>query len=177
MKILLNEQQIGLGIDRLAAQLKLHYHDNPITVVAIMTGSLVMLADLIRRLEMPVCISLIQASSYRGGTKSGDLVIQDRMMLDITDRDVLLIDDIFDTGKTLVQVTQRLTAMKPKSIRTAVFLNKLGQSVVTAIPDYVVFEIPNEFVVGYGLDYQDLYRNLPFVGVLEDSDLKNHSSV
>lgn len=177
LKILLNEQQIGLGIDRLAAQLKQHYQDNPITVVAIMTGSLVMLADLIRRLEMPVCISLIQASSYRGGTKSGDLVIQDRMMLDITDRDVLLIDDIFDTGKTLVQVTQRLTAMKPKSIRTAVFLNKLGQSVVTAIPDYVVFEIPNEFVVGYGLDYQDLYRNLPFVGVLEDSDLKNHSSV
>ncbi len=177
MKILLNEQQIGLGIDRLAAQLKHHYQDNPITVVAIMTGSLVMLADLIRRLEMPVCISLIQASSYRGGTNSGDLVIQDRMMLDITDRDVLLIDDIFDTGKTLVQVTQRLTAMNPKSIRTAVFLNKLGQSVVTAIPDYVVFEIPNEFVVGYGLDYQDLYRNLPFVGVLEDSDLKNHSSV
>ena len=72
LKILLNEQQIGLGIDRLAMQLKKHYKDNPITIVAIMTGSLVMLADLIRRLEMPVCISLIQASSYRGGTKSGD---------------------------------------------------------------------------------------------------------
>ena len=174
LKILLNEQQIGLGIDRLAAQLKNHYKDNPLTIVAIMTGSLVMLADLIRRLEMPVCISLIQASSYRGGTKSGDLLIQDHMMLDINDRDVLLIDDIFDTGRTLVEVTQRLANMKPKTIRTAVFLNKLGQSVVTAVPDFVVFEIPNEFVVGYGLDYQDLYRNLPFVGVLEDSDLQNH---
>lgn len=174
MKILLNEQQIGLGIDRLASQLKAHYGDQPITVVAIMTGSLVMLADLIRRLEMPVCISLIRASSYRGGTQSGDLLIQDNMMLDIKDRDVLLIDDIFDTGKTLVQVTKRLTAMKPKSIRTAVFLNKLGQSVVTEVPDFVVFEIPNEFVVGYGLDYQDLYRNLPFVAVLEESDLQNH---
>lgn len=176
MKILLNEQQIGQGIDRLASQLKEHYNDHPITIVGIMTGSLVMLADLIRRLEMPVRISLIQASSYRGGTQSGDLVIQDQMMLDIKDRDVLLIDDIFDTGKTLVQVTQRLAALKPKSIRTAVFLNKLGQSVVSAVPDFVVFEIPNEFVVGYGLDYEDLYRNLPYVGVLEDSDLQNHVS-
>ena len=176
MKILLNEQQIGKGIDRLASQLKKNYEDHPITIVGIMTGSLVMLADLIRRLEMPVRISLIQASSYRGGTQSGDLVIQDQMMLDIKDREVLLIDDIFDTGKTLVQVTQRLEALKPKSIRTAVFLNKLGQSVVSAVPDFVVFEIPNEFVVGYGLDYEDLYRNLPYVGVLEDSDLQNHLS-
>lgn len=174
MKILLNEAEIGLGIDRLAGQLKAHYHDQPLTIVSIMTGSLVMLADLIRRLEMPVRISLIQASSYRGGTKSGELIIQDHMMLDIKDRDVLLIDDIFDTGKTLVQVTKRLMEMGPKSIKTAVFLNKLGQSTVTAVPDFVVFEIPNEFVVGYGLDYEDLYRNLPYVGVLEESDLKNH---
>ena len=174
MKILLNEEQIGLGIDRLAAELKKHYQDKPLTIVAIMTGSLVMLADLIRRLEMPVCISLIQASSYRGGMESGDLVIQDQMMLNIKDRDILLIDDIFDTGKTLVQVSHRLEALGPKTIRTAVFLNKLGQSVVAAVPDFVVFEIPNEFVVGYGLDYQDLYRNLPYVGVLEDSDLQNH---
>lgn len=174
MKILLNEQQIGQGIDRLAVQLKEHYGQSPLTIVAIMTGSLVMLADLIRRLEMPVCISLIQASSYRGGTSSGDLAIQDQMMLNIAGRDVLLIDDIFDTGKTLVQVTARLSLMKPNSMKTAVFLNKLGQSVVAAVPDFVVFAIPNEFVVGYGLDYQDLYRNLPFVGVLEDSDLQNH---
>ena len=177
MKILLDEKQIGVGIDRLATQLKDHYQDNPITIVAIMTGSLVMLADLIRRLEMPVRISLIRASSYRGGMKSGDLTIQDNMMLDIAGRDVLLIDDIFDTGKTLVQVTERLAGLNPKSIRTAVFLNKLGQSVVAAVPDFVVFEIPNEFVVGYGLDYQDLYRNLPYVGVLEESDLKKHSAV
>lgn len=176
LKILLNEQQIGEGIDLLALRLQDHYKNNPITIVGIMTGSLVMLADLIRRLEMPVCISLIQASSYRGGTQSGDMFIQDHMMLDITDRDVLLIDDIFDTGRTLVEVTQRLSAMRPKTIRTAVFLNKLGQSVVTAKPDFVVFEIPNEFVVGYGLDYQDLYRNLPYVGVLEDSDLQNHKT-
>jgi len=174
LKILLDETQIGLGIDRLANQLKAHYHNQPVTIVGIMTGSLVMLADLIRRLEMPVRISLIQASSYRGGVKSGDLVVQDQMMLDIKDRDILLIDDIFDTGKTLVNVTKRLTELGPKTIKTAVFLNKLGQSKVAAIPDFVVFEIPNEFVVGYGLDYEDLYRNLPYVGVLEETDLQKH---
>jgi hypoxanthine phosphoribosyltransferase len=176
LKILLDEVQIGQGIDRLAAQLKTDYCDQPLTIVAIMTGSLVMLADLIRRLEMPVRISLIQASSYRGGTMSGDLVIQDNMMLDIGGRDVLLIDDIFDTGKTLVQVTARLSKLGPASIRTAVFLNKQGTSTVAAVPDYSVFEIPNEFVVGYGLDYEDLYRNLPFVGVLEPCDLEKHTT-
>jgi len=177
LKILLDESQIGQGIDRLAKQLKAEYSDRPLTIVAIMTGSLVMLADLIRRLEMPVRISLIQASSYRGGLKSGDLTVQDHMMLDIRGREVLLIDDIFDTGKTLVHVTRLLEQLGPASVKTAVFLNKLGQSVVSAKPDYVVFEIPNEFVVGYGLDYSDLYRNLPFVGVLEESDLQKHANI
>jgi hypoxanthine phosphoribosyltransferase len=176
VKILLNEQQIGEGIDRLASQLKRDYGDKPLTIVAIMTGSLVMLADLIRRLEMPVRISLMQASSYRGTMSSGELVVQDSMMLDIRNRDVLLIDDIFDTGKTLVRVTELLHGMGPSSVKTAVFLNKLGQSVVSARPDYTVFEIPNEFVVGYGLDYDDLYRNLPFVGVLEEADLQKHKA-
>lgn len=176
MKILLNENQIGQGVDRLAAELKRDYGDRPVTIVAIMTGSLVLLADLIRRLEMPIRISLIQASSYRGGMTSGDLVIQDHMMLDIENRDVLLIDDIFDTGKTIVQVSQRLSLMKPASIKTAVFLHKQGTSAVTVTPDYTVFDIPNEFVVGYGLDYEDLYRNLPFVGVLEPEDLEKHKN-
>ena len=158
-------------------QLKAEYADRPLTIVAILTGSLVMLADLIRRLEMPVRISLIQASSYRGGMKSGELTVQDHMMLDIRNREVLLIDDIFDTGRTLVHVTQLLEELSPASVKTAVFLNKLGQSMVSAKPDYVVFEIPNEFVVGYGLDYLDLYRNLPFVGVLEESDLQKHANI
>jgi hypoxanthine phosphoribosyltransferase len=171
MKVLVNEQQIHEGIEQLAKQLHGHYGDRPLTVVAIMTGSLVMLADLIRRLEMPIRISLIRASSYRGGTQSGELEIDDSNMLDIEDRDVLLIDDIFDTGKTLVRVSERLLSMRPRSLRTAVFLNKQGTSTVTQTPDYSVFDIPNEFVVGYGLDYEDHYRNLPYVGVLEEVDL------
>jgi hypoxanthine phosphoribosyltransferase len=131
-----------------------------------------MLADLIRRLEMPIRISLIAVSSYRGEMTPGEIEIDDSRMLDIRDRHVLLIDDIFDTGKTLVEVTARLHRLAPKSIRTAVFLRKEGTSEVSQRPDYSVFDIPKAFVVGYGLDYKDLYRNLPYVGVMEESDLK-----
>lgn len=172
MKVLIREQEIHDGIARLARQLRDRYGNSPLTIVAIMTGSLVMLADLIRRLEMPIRISLIAVSSYRGQMTPGEIEIDDSRMLDIRGRDVLLIDDIFDTGKTLVEVTARLSKLDPKSIRTAVFLRKQGTSQVGQSPDYSVFDIPNAFVVGYGLDYQDHYRNLPYVGVLEEEDLK-----
>lgn len=173
MKVLLTEEEIRKGIDKLAQELNGIYGDSPITVVAIITGSIVMLSDLIRRLEMPLRISLIQASSYRGGTTSGELTIRDEMMLDIRDRHVLLLDDIFDTGQTLLKVSTRLQTMAPRSMRTAVFLSKTGSGKVQMRPDHTVFEIPNEFVVGYGLDFADYYRNLPFVGILEEHDLAN----
>ena len=176
MKILFDQDQIRQGITQLGSKLNEQYGQSPITVVAIMTGSLVMLADLIRCLEMPLRISLIRASSYRGGISSGELHVEELQRLDIQDRDVLLIDDIFDTGKTLEQVSSRLLELQPRSLQTAVFLNKSGQSVVSAKPDYVVFEIPNAFVVGYGLDYEDLYRNLPHVAILEPSDIEKHPS-
>lgn len=174
---MLTESQIREGVEKLASDLNEIYGKSPITIVSIITGSIVMLSDLIRRLEMPVRISLIQASSYRGGTSSGELEIRDSMMLDIQGRDVLLLDDIFDTGKTLLNVSKRLESMQPKSIRTAVFLSKRGCGEVEMRPDHTVFEIPNEFVVGYGLDYADYYRNLPFVGVLEEHDLANRASL
>ena len=136
-----------------------------------MTGSLVLLADLIRRLRMPVRVSLIQASSYRGNTEPGALWIRDDMMLDISDRDVLVLDDIFDTGKTLQAVLDCLREMQPSSVASAVLLLKEGRQVVAMQPDFVAFRIPDEFVVGYGLDYQDLYRNLPYLAVLEESEI------
>jgi len=107
MKVLIDQEKIRLGITELGKKLNGQYGPEPITVVAIMTGSLVMLADLIRCLEMPLRISLIRASSYRGGTSAGDLHVEEIERLDIQDRDVLLIDDIFDTGKTLLEVSER----------------------------------------------------------------------
>lgn len=174
MKVLIDQPQIRQGIAQLGEKLNGEYGQGPITVVAIMTGSLVMLADLIRCLEMPLRISLIRATSYRGGITSGELHVEELERLDIQDRDVLLIDDIFDTGKTLQEVTRRLRDLGPRSLRTAVFLNKQGTSQVKLQPDHSIFDIPNEFVVGYGLDYDDYYRNLPYVAVLEPSDLAQH---
>ncbi|MCE2798040.1 MAG: hypoxanthine phosphoribosyltransferase [Planctomycetaceae bacterium] len=174
MKILFDQEQIRQGITQLGSKLNEQYGQSPITVVAIMTGSLVMLADLIRCLEMPLRISLIRASSYRGGISSGELHVEELQRLDIQDRDVLLIDDIFDTGKTLLEVSKRLEDLRPRSLKTAVFLNKQGTSQVQLKPDFSVFDIPNKFVVGYGLDYDDYYRNLPYVAVLEPSDLEQH---
>ena len=176
MKVLLDERQLQSGIRQLADRLADDYRGRALTIVAIMTGSLVFVADLIRRLELPVRISLIQASSYRGGTRSGELHISQSMMLDIADRDCLLLDDIFDTGNTLLEVSQCLQMLRPASLRSAVLLRKEGQSQVEIEPDYTAFSIQNEFVVGYGLDYQDLYRNLPYVAVLEPADLTGESA-
>ncbi len=177
MRVLLSEQELSKGVDRIAAEITACYGRRPLTIVAVMTGSLVFLADLIRRLEMPIRVSLIQASSYRGGTSSGELSINDEIMLEIHDRDVLVIDDIFDTGKTLSEIMRRLWLERPTSVRSVVLLRKTGCQLVNDQPDFVAFEIPNEFVVGYGLDYEDLYRNLPFVAALQPSDLQAHHSV
>lgn len=172
LKVLLDEQQLQAGVAEMAHKISQHYGDRPLTIVAIMTGSLVLLADLSRRLKMPVRISLIQASSYRGGTESGQLWLRDDMMLDVQGREVLVLDDIFDTGKTLSAVLGCVMQMGPTSLSSAVLLHKQGRQVVDMEPDFVAFHIPDEFVVGYGLDYQDLYRNLPYLAVLEPHDIE-----
>lgn len=171
MKTLLSEARLREGVDEMADAITERYGERPLTIVAVMTGSLVLLADLIRRLQMPIRVSLIQASSYRGGTESGALWIRDDMMLDVTGRDVLVIDDIFDTGKTLQAVLRCIGEMQPSSVASAVLLHKEGRQQVAMEPDFVAFRIPDEFVVGYGLDYQDLYRNLPYLAVLEPSEI------
>ncbi len=171
MRTLLNETSLREGVDRVAQAITERYQDTPLTVVAVMTGSLVFLSDLIRRLSMPIRVSLIQASSYRGGTQAEALWIRDDMMLDVTGRHVLVIDDIFDTGATLQAVLQCITEMQPESVASAVLLQKSGQQKVQMQPDFIAFKIPNEFVVGYGLDYQDLYRNLPYLAALEPSEI------
>ncbi len=177
MKRLLTEEELQSGVRAMAKTISERYGERPLTIVAVMTGALVLLADLIRHLRMPVRISLIQASSYRGNTEPGALWIRDDMMLDIEDRHVLVVDDIFDTGRTLQAVMECLEKMQPASLASAVLLHKEGRQTVEMAPDFVAFSIPDEFVVGYGLDYRDLYRNLPFLAALEPSDLAEASTV
>ncbi len=171
MKILLDQNQLHAGVVRLAAEIKATYGEHPLTIIGIMTGSVVLLADVIRKLDMPLRVGVVQTSSYRG-TDRGPLTINADMMLDITGRDVLLVDDIFDTGHTLAEVIDLMREMGPASLRSAVLLRKTGRQIVQLRPDFVAFEIPDEFVVGYGLDYNDEYRNLPYLACLESGDLQ-----
>jgi hypoxanthine phosphoribosyltransferase len=172
MKQLLSQEQIGEGVRELAEKLTDHYGGRPITIVGILTGSLVMLADLIRQLEMPLRVGLIQTNRFRTADEPREgLVVNDALLPSLKDRDVLVIDDIFDTGHTLIEVLAQLLAHEPASLRSAVLMRKIDRSEVAVQPDHVVFEIPDEFVVGYGLDYEDRYRNLPFVAALEPEDL------
>ncbi len=174
MKTLLTESELHAGVTRMADEINGQYDDRPLTIIGILTGSVVLMADLIRKLEMPLRVGVIMASSYRGAaTTRGELVINDDLMPDISGRNVLLVDDIFDTGHTLKQLTSRMEELGPLSVKTAVLLRKIGRQEVNLEPDFIGFPIPDEFVVGYGLDYQDAYRNLPYVAALESAEIGN----
>jgi hypoxanthine phosphoribosyltransferase len=173
VKVLLSEHELRDGVTRLAVEINDAYADRALTIVGVMTGSIVLVADLIRQITVPLRVGVIQARSYRGtATVPGELTINADLMPDIRGRHVLVVDDIFDTGKTLLKLVDQLKGMGPASIRTAVLLRKQGRQEVEMEPDHVVFEIPDEFVVGYGLDYQDEYRNLPQLVALETADLE-----
>jgi hypoxanthine phosphoribosyltransferase len=172
VKQILSADQVRDGVRQLAEKLTGVYGERPITIVAILTGSLVLLADLIRQLAMPLRVAVVQAHRHRTPDVPREgLVIADALVPNLKDRDVLVIDDIFDTGHTLVEVLAQLLTHEPASLRSAVLMKKAGRSEVPIVPDYVMFEIPDEFVVGYGLDYEDRFRNLPYVAALEPEDL------
>jgi hypoxanthine phosphoribosyltransferase len=172
MRVLLSAEEIQSSVNRLAAEICEREAGRPLTVIAVMTGSIIFLADLIRKLDMPLRVGVIQARSYLG-TERGALSVNADMLPDVAGRDVLVIDDIFDTGHTLVEVLAFLRDLGPRSIRTAVLVLKSGKQEVEMRPDYVGFEIPDVFVVGYGLDYNDAYRNLPYLAALEPADIES----
>ena len=168
MEILISEAEIQERVRALGRRIEADYHGRPLTIVAVLTGSLILLADLIRRIHLPLRVGLLQASSYRGATTVADaLVLNEAFAPDVVGRDVLLLDDILDTGHTLAHLVRELQASEPASLRVAVLLRKRGRQEEPLEPDYCGFEIPDAFVVGYGLDYNDEYRNLPYIGVLK----------
>jgi hypoxanthine phosphoribosyltransferase len=175
VKVLLDETQLQAGVGRMACEISAHYGDGPLTIVGVLTGSVVLLADLIRQLEMPLRVGVLQASSYHGETTRGSITINSDLLLDVNGRDVLLVDDIFDTGHTLSEVIPLLEKMGATSVRSAVLLRKHGRQEVEVKTEFVGFDIPDEFVVGYGLDYRDQYRNLRYLAALEPADLSDDS--
>ncbi len=172
MRPLISEAEISKRVAELGAKISEDYADKNLTILGVLTGSIVLLADLIRQIDLPLRVGLIQASSYKGETTvAGELSINSSLVPDLTDRDVLVIDDIFDTGNTMVGLYNTIREFNPSSLQSAVLLWKTERTTVNMEPDYYGFKIPDEFVIGYGLDYNDEYRHIPYIGVLEQSDL------
>ncbi len=165
-RILITDSTIARRIRQMSREIERDFTGREMVVVSLLNGTVMFLADLIRNLSLPLRLDFIGVSSYGAGTESGDLVFTKELRLDVRGRDVLLVDDILDTGKTLYRVLAKLRALKPRCIKTCVLLNKAPRRVENIEADYVGFEIPDFFVVGYGLDFAERYRNLPFVGVL-----------
>jgi hypoxanthine phosphoribosyltransferase len=167
MEILLPAERIQERVAAMAGEVAADYAGRAVTIIGVLTGSLIFLADFVRHLSLPLRIGLIQASSYRGAaTTPGDLRIIPELTPDVRGRHVLLLDDILDTGQTLSHLRRHLDGLEPASLRMAVLLRKTGRQRVPLEPDYCGFEIPDAFVVGYGLDYDDQYRQLPYIAVL-----------
>ena len=165
-RVLITEEQIAARVKALSAELARDFAGRELVVVAVLNGTVMFLADLIRHLSLPLRLDIIGISSYGLGTESGEMVFTKELRVDVRGRDVLLVDDILDTGKTLSRVLAKLRELKPIRIKTCVLLEKAARRVENVSADYVGFSIPDLFVVGYGLDFAERYRNLPFVGVL-----------
>ena len=167
-EVLITEDQIRAKVRELGRLLSRDYADTEVTLVSVLKGSLPFMADLMRAIEVPVQIDLMEVSSY-GGTStetSGLVRILKDLSSSISGRDVLIVEDIIDTGLTLNYLMRYLRGKNPRSLRICALLDKPARRLVEIPIDYLGFTIPDQFVVGYGLDYGEFYRNLPFIGVL-----------
>ncbi|MBR6052032.1 MAG: hypoxanthine phosphoribosyltransferase [Clostridia bacterium] len=170
-KILLSEEKIEQTVTRLASEISRDYAGKKLLLLGILKGSVVFMGDLMKHISIPVQIDFMRVSSYGHGTVSSGRVniILDLFRNDIGECDILVVEDIIDSGKTLSYLTQYLRNKGAHSVRTCTMLDKPSRREVDFEPDYVGQEIPDEFVVGYGLDYNEDYRALPYVGVLKRS--------
>jgi len=166
--ILFSKISLSAKIKSLGRTIIKDYKEEPLTIISLMDGSILFTADLIRAINIPIQLYTITVSSYNGEKiSSGTLNIQGQIP-DCKDKNVLIVDDILDSGLTLYTLKNRLNELNPKSVKTCVLLNKKIERPYTIDPDYYGFEIGEEFVVGYGLDYQGLYRNIPYIGTLKN---------
>ena len=166
-RVLFDEATIHRRLDELAARISDDYRNRELTIIAILNGSVILMADLLRRIPLPVKLDCLSVASYHGGIKpTGDPVFRQVLLPDVAGRHVLILDDILDSGVTLATIREKLETAGPLSVRICVLLEKKKIRTRTIDPDYVGFEIADEFVVGYGLDYMERYRNLPCIGVL-----------
>lgn len=167
-EVLITREEIQKKTTELARRITADYEGKNLLLVCILKGGLIFLADLMRQIRLPLEIDFMAVSSYGDRTQSSGVV---RILMDlernVEGRDVLIVEDIIDTGRTLNYITHNLRTRRPASLKICTLLNKPARRVLDIPIDYVGFEIPDRFVIGYGLDYGQIYRNLPFVGVLK----------
>lgn len=168
IKVLINEQQLQKRVDEIARQIEEEYKGKEITLICILKGSVFFTVDLARKIRGDVKLEFIRVSSYNDGTESSGEI---KMKLDLKDsiqgKDVIVIEDIIDTGRTLSYLIEYLKMKKPNSVKLCTLLDKPERRVQKVKVDYTGFQIPDKFVIGYGLDFDERYRNLPYVGYIE----------
>ena len=166
-RVLFDEATILRRLDEIAARLSADYKDRELTVIAVLNGSLIFMADLLRRIPLPLKLDCLSVASYHGGTQTtGEVVFKQIDLPDVAGRHILVLDDILDSGVTLAAISEKLRTVQPLSVKICVLLRKAKERLRQVEADYVGFDIEDEFVVGYGLDYMERYRNLPCIGVL-----------
>lgn len=168
-KTLFTKEQIQDRVKELAEKISHDYAGKDILAVGILKGAFMFFSDLVRAIQIPLTIDFILATSYLKTDSTGEVKIYYDIREDVTDKDVVLIEDIVDSGITLNYIRERVLAKSPRSLKTCVFLDKRERRIVDVPLDYIGFEIPNKFVVGYGLDYDDKFRNLPYIAIFKKS--------
>ncbi len=168
LRVFITEEALKARVSELGAEISRDYEGQDLLLVAVLKGSVVFLADLMRQITIPHSIDFMATSSYGAATESSGIVrILKDLDVPIIERNVLIVEDIVDTGHTLTYLRRLLLERQPASLRVATLLDKRERREVEVPLDYIGFEIPNEFVVGYGLDYAELYRNLPYIAIPE----------
>lgn len=164
IKPIISKEEIEKKVAEIGRQISADYAGKTLMVIGVLKGAFIFMADIVRAIDLPCRLDFMQAQSYNGVTSTGIVNIIRDIELDVEGMDIIVVEDILDTGRTLFAICETLKAKKANSVKVCVFLDKPARRVVEMNADYRCFEIPDKFVVGYGLDYDEDYRNLPYVG-------------
>lgn len=164
LKVLISSEEIDVSIKKIGEKISKEYEGKEIIFIGVLKGAFIFLADLVRAVTVPSKIDFIEAKSYVGDTSTGIVKITKDLEIDVEGKDVIVVEDILDTGRTLNSICKMLKARKANSVKVCVFLDKPARRVAEVNADYLCYQIPDNFVVGYGLDYDEEFRSIPYVG-------------